>query len=88
MTTDYTPIACGAYDELEVLAMHREAVQVCLHNGEHVQGLACDLSTHDGVEFLLLESAGKGLELRLDKIAEIVSMQGVVVWRQKADKSD
>lgn len=87
MTNDYKPIACGAYDELEVLAMHRASVQVNLRGGDRVQGQACDTAIHDGAEFLVLESGGKKQALRLDQIEKILSPKGELLWGQKTDKS-
>lgn len=86
--TDYQPIACGAYDELEILAMRRVEVQVELVGGSLVTGRVVDTSIHDGGEFLVLESAGERHELRLDRIAEIRAVQGESLWRQKTDNSD
>ena len=75
MTTDYRPIACGAYDEIEVMAMHRAEVElVYLDDGEarHSRtGRIVDTAIHDGAEYLVLESQGERREFRLDRIVRI-----------------
>ena len=75
MTTDYRPIACGAYDEIEVMAMHRAEVElVYLDDAEarhSCTGRIVDTAIHGGAEYLVLESQGERLEFRLDRIVRI-----------------
>jgi len=85
--SDYRPIACGAYDEIEVMAMRRAPVRLQVVDDEGVksemQGLVVDTSIHDGAEFLVLESSGNLFQLRLDRIAVIHQADTGGVWRQK-----
>ena len=85
-TTDYQPIACGAYDQIEVLAMRRVEVKLVAQDeqGREVvfQGQVQDTSTHDGAEFLLLLCKGERQEVRLDRILWIDDLNGTVVWRR------
>ena len=85
---DYRPIACGAYDELEVLAMHRSTVDLEYTDGQGVQqllhGRALDTRIHDGAEFLVLETAAGRQEVRLDRILRIVDCVTRAEWRPKS----
>ena len=83
-TSDYRPIACGAYDQIEVLAMHRTRVELLIadHAGEHrVSGQVVDTSIHDGCEFLVLIEGDQRHEIRLDHIASIYDEAGKPLWR-------
>lgn len=77
MTTndDYQPISCGAYDEVEVLAMRRTAVVLDVvddqGDDQRIEGLVVDTSIHDGAEFMVLEVHGERRELRLDRLRRI-----------------
>jgi transcriptional antiterminator Rof (Rho-off) len=83
-TTDYQPIACGAYDQLEVLAMRRVEVKLVARDeqGREVvfQGRVQDTSIHDGAEFLVLRCRGERQVVRLDRILRIDDMNGTNVW--------
>lgn len=84
MTTDYRPIACGAYDEIEILAMHRARVEL-LHRDEQGQetrhaGQVVDTAVHDGAEFLVLQDGARKLEIRLDRIVRIVDRDTGRAW--------
>ena len=87
MHRDYQPIACGAYDEIELLAMHRTEVTLVYHAPEQprrtLQGRIVDTRVHDGAEYLVLEHAGSREELRLDGILRIEGRDGRMLWRQK-----
>jgi len=85
MTSDYRPIACGAYDEIEVLAMRRTAVQVLSRDdkGQTLStGRLVDTAIHDGAEYLVLLDDGCRHEIRLDQILQIDDMSGQMVWRR------
>jgi transcriptional antiterminator Rof (Rho-off) len=73
--SDYRPIGCGAYDEIELLAMRRARValtQVDDTGGRQcLEGNVVDTSVHDGGEFVVLEMAEGRLEVRLDRIVEM-----------------
>jgi len=85
--TDYRPIACGAYDEIEVMAMHRaEVVLVYQDEGGRRRtetGRVVDTSIHDCAEYLVLESAGIRSEYRLDRIEKIDDRITGRQWRQE-----
>lgn len=70
--SDYRPIACGAYDEIEVLAMHRAEVEIVYTDaaGAETQreGVVVDTSIHDAAEYLVLLCGEQRLEIRLDRI--------------------
>lgn len=77
MTTnsDYVPISCGAYDEIELLAMRRARVALVVLDAQgqaqRLEGSIVDTSVHDGAEFAVLESSKQRLEIRLDRIVEM-----------------
>ncbi len=83
-TTDYQPIACGAYDQIEVLAMRRTEVDLVALDGLDRQvilhGRVQDTSVHDGSEFLVLLCEGERQEVRLDRILRIDDTNGNNVW--------
>lgn len=82
MTTPYQPIDCGAYDELEILAMRR--IECTIEYGckpqehkangdetapiESVRSRILDVNARDGEEFIHLEN---GLTLRLDRLVRV-----------------
>ena len=84
MTTEYRPIACGAYDEIEVLAMHRARVDLLYRDdlGQEIRqvGQAVDTAVHDGAEFLVLQDGARRLEIRLDRIARLVDLDSGRTW--------
>ena len=86
---DYKPIACGDYDEIEILAMHRSEVEVLFRqpgqDENRLRGRVVDTSIHAGGEFLVLESAGARTEIRLDWITGITEKATGKRWRQKND---
>lgn len=89
MTTEYRPIACAAYDEIEVLAMHRARVAVISldENGAEIShsGQVVDTAIHHGAEFLVLLEEGDRHELRLDRILRIDDKVTGNSWRQDSD---
>jgi len=84
MTTDYVPIACAAYDEIEILAMHRARVDLLYRDdrGREIRlgGQVVDTAVHDGAEFLVLQDGVSKLEIRLDRIARIVDRDSGKTW--------
>lgn len=87
--SDYQPIACGAYDQIEVLAMHRVRVTL-VHLGEadklsELLGEVVDTSIRNGAEYLVLSSQGERVPVRLDRIIEIRDAKGHPLWRQRTD---
>lgn len=64
----YTPIACHLYDELEIAAMRKKAVELVIlaDNEESTQtAVIVDLWARDGVEYMKLAD---GSVYRLDQI--------------------
>ena len=88
-TNDYRPVACDAYDHIEILAVRRTEVEitVCGIGGVQavVAGKVLDTSIHDGAEYLVLESIDSTQELRLDHIQRIYDPASSFEWRQKTD---
>lgn len=91
MTTegDYRSISCAAYDEIEILAMHRSRVEVTWlderGNELRSQGRLLDTAIHDKAEFLvLLESEGK-CEIRLDRVCLIDDLDSGGRWHQELE---
>jgi Rho-binding antiterminator len=73
----YQPIACHLYDQLEVLALHR---QLCLVEYWNEQGESetrqtrlMDLLSRDRQEFVRLE---EGIEVRLDALIRVQQVPG------------
>ena len=75
MPTDYQPIACGFYDELEALATRKKQVYLQYFNDlrQLCQGPAVlkTFVTRDHAEYAVLAS---GEEIRLDHIIRIDDM--------------
>ena len=90
MTTDYRPIACGSYDELELMAMqHAEVVLVFRDEAgaeQQLSGRGVDTAIHDRAEFLVLECGAERREFRLDRILDIEDRMTGAHWRQKIDE--
>jgi transcriptional antiterminator Rof (Rho-off) len=90
MTTDYRPIACGLYDQLEVWASHAEPLQLDVRDPQgqtqRLFGVARDLRIRTGAEYLVIEDpAGKRHELRLDRLSQICSRRDGLAWRRDSD---
>jgi len=85
----YRPISCGAYDELEVIAMRRTSVLLLCRDddqaGREIEGQVVDTEIRDGAEYLVLISQGQRLPVRLDRIMELRDASGAPIWRQKTD---
>lgn len=65
---DYKPIACGDYDYLEIACMDHYEVEITYADAP-VVGVASQLLTRDGQEFLLLKTVdGTEVMIRIDRI--------------------
>jgi Rho-binding antiterminator len=87
MTTDYQPIACDRYSELEVLASRRATVVARFVDPGGTEGTCrgqvVDLLTRDGAEHLAVRvEGGETRLLRLDRLLEMRGVDGSPVWRQ------
>ncbi|MCA6222989.1 MULTISPECIES: Rho-binding antiterminator [Photorhabdus] len=69
INTEYQPINCDDYDNLESTCQHQLHLHIKLRGGEVIEGKACDLVLRKKVEYLIIETEGKPRELRLDHIA-------------------
>jgi Rho-binding antiterminator len=71
MQTDYKPIACHFYDELEDLAVKKIKSKIIFtqnENTKEIEDFIIDFKTLNKQEFIILSS---GLEIRLDKIISV-----------------
>jgi len=91
MTTEYRPIECDAYDQIEIGAMRRSEVEVTLKNTDGRQlvvvGKVLDTAIHDAAEYLVLGLVEGSQEIRLDHIQRIYDPVSAFEWRQKAGGS-
>lgn len=69
--SDYRPIPCHLYDELEILAMRKKLIDIEYREGDRVQTAHTflkDLYTRSSVEYARL---GSGEEIRLDALLRV-----------------
>lgn len=66
--TEYQPINCDDYDNLELACQRQLHLQIQLRDGEIFEGEAKELILRKKVEYLLIESKKESRELRLDYI--------------------
>lgn len=74
MNTDYKPVSCAFYDELEAAAVKRTLCTIVYEdNGvkNSVKSLVVDFKTNRKEEFMILDNKA---EIRLDKI---ISFNGI-----------
>ncbi|MEX0729582.1 MAG: hypothetical protein WED00_03325 [Aquisalimonadaceae bacterium] len=80
MTTDYRPIACETYAELEVAIMQGSRLRVAWYTRNGLPHVSCllpiDLRTRRGEEFLIARvPPGRAeVEIRLDRIRRFVPL--------------
>lgn len=69
---DYTPIACGLHDELQLLVLRGRPVRLVVRDDtgatRAVEARATDVLARAGAEWLVLED---GTCLRLDRLVEV-----------------
>lgn len=69
---DYQPLACDAYDYLEIACMHRYQLDIELVDGSHLLGQALTTETTASKgEFLLLRTTAGEQRLRMDRLLAI-----------------
>jgi len=72
MEKEYTPIACGLYDELELRALRKKTIKLTFQNdkndNETIECTIADLFSKDKIEFL---KTNDGRIIRLDDVLEI-----------------
>lgn len=67
---DYQPIACMQHERLEFAVLRRIPLRLNLQDGRELTGLALDVFTRDGAEWLKFRDGSDVEEtLRLDWIA-------------------
>ena len=67
---DYQPIACVQHERLEFAVLRRIPLHLKLQDGRELTGLALDVFTQDGAEWLKFREVSNVEEtLRLDWIA-------------------
>lgn len=67
---DYQPIACMQHERLEFAVLRRIPLHLKLQDGRELIGLALDVYTKDGAEWLKFRDGGDAEEIfRLDQIA-------------------
>lgn len=75
--SDYQPISCVEHERLEFAVLRRLPLSLLLKDGRTLNGLALDVYTSDGGEWLKLrEVLGTEHVLRLDEIARIQEQAG------------
>lgn len=65
-------IKCSLYDYFEIACMRRSQVSLELHTGESLSGIATELSTRGGKEFLVLSADDTVHEINLMDINVLV----------------
>lgn len=65
-------IKCELYDYFEIACMRRSSVLLELHNGESLSGVAFDLTSKDGKEFVVLKADDADLKINLKDITVLV----------------
>lgn len=65
-------IKCELYDYFEIACMRRSEVLLELHSGESIQGVARDLATKEGKEFIVLNADGVDRRINLKDIDVLV----------------
>lgn len=67
--TEYQPINCDDYENLELACQHSMHLHIELHSGEFIDGIADDLFLSKKVEYLKIKTPEGSKDLRLDVIA-------------------
>lgn len=72
---DYQPLACDAYDYLEIACMHRYQLDIELVDGSHLLGQALNTQTTAKEEFLLIRTSDGEQRLRMDRLLAITPQE-------------
>ena len=78
MTNDYQPIACGLYDQIELLLMRGGEIEIQQKNGVVARAQNLSLKIQNGAENLCFLDGGTEICIRLDEIDRLTSKQGGV----------
>jgi transcriptional antiterminator Rof (Rho-off) len=66
LNSEYTPVSCALYDELELLAIRQNPAEIELVGGQKISILVKTIETRPSKEEFLIAATGQ--ELRLDQI--------------------
>ena len=78
MTNDYQPIACGLYDQIELLLMRGGEIEIQKKSGVVARAQNLSLKIQNGAENLCFLDGGTEICIRLDEIDRLTSKQGSV----------
>ena len=78
MTNDYQPIACGLYDQIELLLMRGGEIEIQQKSGVVARAQNLSLKIQNGAENLCFMDGGMEVCVRLDEILRLTSEQGSV----------
>ena len=78
MTNEYQPIACGLYDQIELLLMRGGEIEIHQKNGSVARSQSVSLKIQNGAENLCFLDKGTVMCVRLDEIVRLNSEQGSV----------
>ena len=78
MTNDYQPIACGLYDQIELLLMRGGEIEIQQKSGVVARAQNLSLKIQNGAENLCFLDGGAEICIRLDEIDRLTSKQGGV----------
>ena len=78
MTNDYQPIACGLYDQIELLLMRGGEIQIQQKSGAVTRAQNLSLKIQNGAENVCFLDNGTEICVRLDEIIRLSSEQGSV----------
>ena len=78
MTNDYRPIACGLYDQIELLLMRGGEIEIQQKSGVVARAQNLSLKIQNGAENLCFLDGGTEICIRLDEIDLLTSKQGSV----------
>jgi len=75
MTSDYQPIACGLYDQIELLLMRGGEIEIQQKSGAVTRAQNLSLKIQNGAENLCFLDKGTEICVRLDEIVRLTSEQ-------------
>ena len=78
MTNNYQPIACGLYDQIELLLMRGGEIEIQQKSGAVARAQNLSLKIQNGAENLCFLDGGTEICIRLDEIDRLTSKQGSV----------
>ena len=78
MINDYQPIACGLYDQIELLLMRGGEIEIQQKSGLVTRAQNLSLKIQKGAENLCFLDGGTEICVRLDEIVRLTSKQGSV----------